>query len=112
MKVLSKRRILAALIIVILGNLVQAQTAMINVQARNTTSLNGMWTVILDPTGICDWKQVWQERKPQSKTDFVEYSFEGGPELKVPGDFNSQLCELTFLEGTVWYKKAFNYKVQ
>ena len=89
-----------------------AQTAMINVQARNTTSLNGKWTVILDPTGIGDWKQVWQEKKPQKKTDFVEYSFEGGPELQVPGDFNSQLPELTYFEGTVWYKKTFNYKIR
>src|SRR5688572_4798217 len=89
-----------------------AQTAMINVQARNTTSFNGKWTVILDPTGIGDWKQVWQEKKPQKKTDFVEYSFEGGPELQVPGDFNSQLPELTYFEGTVWYKKTFNYKIR
>lgn len=112
MKVLSKRRILAALIIVILGNLLQAQKAMINVQSRNLKSLNGYWNIIIDPTGVGEWKQVWQEKKPQNKTDFVEYSFEGGPVLKVPGDFNSQLCELTYFEGTVWYKKAFNYKVQ
>ena len=91
---------------------VNAQTAMINVQARNTTSLNGKWTVILDPSGAGDYRQVWQERKPQKKTDFVEYSFEGGPELRVPGDFNSQLCELTYLEGTVWYKKQFNYTLK
>nr|WP_319571272.1 glycoside hydrolase family 2 TIM barrel-domain containing protein [uncultured Draconibacterium sp.] len=91
---------------------VDAQTAMINVQARNTTSLNGKWTVILDPSGAGDYRQVWQERKPQKKTDFVEYSFKGGLELSVPGDFNSQLCELTYLEGTVWYKKQFNYTLK
>jgi beta-glucuronidase len=55
---------------------------------------------------------VWQEKKPQKKTDFVEYSFDGGPYLKVPGDFNSQLCELTYLEGTVWYKKQFENSLQ
>jgi len=90
----------------------QAQTAMVNIQSRNLTSLNGKWRVILDPTGNGDSKQVWQEKQPQNKTDFVEYSFEGGPELQVPGDFNSQMCELTWFEGTVWYKKAFDYKVQ
>lgn len=89
-----------------------AQTAMINVQARNATSLNGKWQVILDPAGGGDYRQVWQEKKTQKKTDFVEYSFEGGPELKVPGDFNSQMCELTYFEGTVWYKKQFNYTVK
>ena len=88
------------------------QTAMINTQARNTKSLNGDWQVIIDPTGAGDYRQVWQEKKPQQKTDFIEYSFEGGPELKVPGDFNSQRCELTYTEGTVWYKKQFSYTVK
>ena len=68
--------------------------------------------MILDPIGIGEWKQVWQEKKPQKKTDFVEYSFDGDPSLKVPGDFNSQLCELTWFEGVVWYKKQFNYSLQ
>ncbi|MGD9928391.1 MAG: glycoside hydrolase family 2 protein [Mangrovibacterium sp.] len=97
-------------VIVFAGNLF-GQTAMINVQSRNTTSLNGKWTVILDPTGSGEGKQVWEEKQPQKKTDFVEYSFEGGPELQVPGDFNSQLCELTYFEGTVWYKKKFSYSI-
>ncbi|MDD4969377.1 MAG: glycoside hydrolase family 127 protein [Paludibacter sp.] len=89
-----------------------AQTAMVNVSNRNKTSLNGQWQVILDPTGAGDWKQVWQEKKPQAKTDFVEYSYDGGPYLKVPGDFNSQLCELTWFEGSVWYKKQFQNTLQ
>ncbi len=92
------------------ANAIQSQT-MINVKSRSLTSLNGKWQVILDPTGIGDWKQVWQEKQPQSKTDFVEYSFDGGPELLVPGDFNSQMCELTYFEGTVWYKKQFSYSI-
>ena len=88
---------------------VKGQTAMVNSQARNFTSLNGKWKVIIDPTGIGDWRQVWQDKKPQRKTDFVEYSFEGGPELEVPGDFNTQMPELTYFEGTVWYKKQFHH---
>ncbi|PKQ46656.1 glycoside hydrolase family 2 [Confluentibacter flavum] len=83
---------------------------MINVQSRNLTSLNGDWQVIIDPLGAGDWKEVWKEKKPEKKTDFIEHSFDGGPMLKVPGDFNSQLCELTYFEGNVWYKKVFNYK--
>ncbi len=88
-----------------------AQTAMVNSQSRNSTSLNGDWNVIPDPTGIGEWRQVWSEKKPRLKTDFLEYSFEGGPRLKVPGDFNSQMCELTYLEGIVWYKKEFTYSL-
>jgi beta-glucuronidase len=93
------------------ANSMQAQTAMVNVVGRNTTSLNGNWQVIPDPSGAGDYRQVWLEKKPQKKTDFFEYSFEGGPFLNVPGDFNSQMCELTWFEGTVWYKKQFNYPV-
>lgn len=89
-------------------NSASAQTAMINVSGRHCTSLNGKWQSIPDPTGIGNWREVWKERKPQKKTDFVEYSFEGGPLLNVPGDFNTQMPELTYMEGTVWYKKTFS----
>ncbi|SEP03790.1 beta-glucuronidase [Flavobacterium sp. CF108] len=109
-KIVLKIEKLAVLIILFFGNYLQAQTAIINVESRNLLSLNGDWQVILDPTNIGEWKQVWLEKKPQKKTDFVEYSFDGGPVLKVPGDFNSQLRELTYFEGVVWYKKVFNYK--
>ncbi|MBK5270390.1 MAG: beta galactosidase jelly roll domain-containing protein, partial [Bacteroidia bacterium] len=85
---------------------------MLNIQSRHSTGLNGKWKVIVDPTGSGDSKKVWLEKKPEKKTDFFEYSFEGGPELKVPGDFNSQMSELAYYEGTVWYKKEFNYTIQ
>ncbi len=82
---------------------------MINVDSRKTISLDGEWKVILDPAGAGDWRKIWEEKKPLKKTDFVEYSFEGGPTLRVPGDFNTQMPELTYEEGTVWYKKSFEY---
>lgn len=108
-KIVFKKEILIALIVLIWGNYLIAQTAMINAQSRSLTSLNGEWQVIIDPLRV-DWKEVWQEKKPQKKTDFVEYSFDGGPFLKVPGDFNSQQCELTYFEGVVWYKKVFHHQ--
>ena len=108
-KLIEKRWILTVFVIVLFMGGMEAQSAMINVQSRNVTSLNGKWKVIIDPTGIGDWRQVWQEKQPQKKTDFVEYSFEGGPELEVPGDFNTQMPELTYFEGTVWYKKQFSH---
>ena len=90
-------------------NSVYAQSAMINVSARHCTNLNGKWQVIIDPAGAGDWRQVWKEKKPEKKTDFFEYSFEGGPVFNVHGDFNSQMTELKYFEGTVWYKKSFDY---
>ncbi len=93
---------------------VYSQTAMSNVLGRDKVSLNGDpiaigWSVIVDPTSIGDWREVWREQKPQGKIDFVEYSFDGGPSLLVPGDFNSQMTELTYFEGTVWYRRRFEW---
>lgn len=112
MNLITRKALLIVLAAMLIVGSLSAQTAMVNVDARNTTSLNGSWQVILDPSGSGDWKQVWQERKPQRKTDFVEYSFDGGPYLRVPGDFNSQMCELTYFEGIVWYKKQFHHTVK
>jgi beta-glucuronidase len=106
--------ILILFLLYILGNIniTVAQSAMINVDARKTIFLDGEWKTILDPGGAGDWKRIWEEKKPVQKTDFVEYSFEGGPVLRVPGDFNTQMPELTYEEGTVWYKKSFEYSVK
>lgn len=88
------------------------EISMINIPGRDAISLNGLWEVVIDPwdAGKGEWVALYKERKPQSKTDFVEYGFEGGPRLYVPGDFNSQKPELTYYEGTVWYKKTFDYE--
>jgi beta-glucuronidase len=47
-------------------------------------------------------------RTPEGKTDFYEYSFTGGVRLDVPSDWNSQLPELKYYEGTVWYARRFD----
>lgn len=112
LKSVSRALVLIFLIIFAFSYASNGQTAMINSQSRHLTSLNGDWNVIIDPTGLGDWRQVWLEKKPEKKTDFVEYSFEGAPVLKVPGDFNSQMPELTCFEGVVWYKKEINYTLQ
>ncbi|MGE5449285.1 MAG: glycoside hydrolase family 2 protein [Bacteroidales bacterium] len=89
-----------------------AQTAMASVSSRHCISLNGKWNVLPDPTGSGNYREVWKERKAQKKTDFVEYSFEGGPLVNVPGDFNTQLPDAAYMEGTVWYKKTFSYSAK
>lgn len=107
-----RKRILILLSWILLVEIVAGQVAMTNIQSRKLTSLNGQWNVIIDPVGVGEWRQVWLEKKPEKKTDFFEYSFDGGPVLNVPGDFNSQMKELSFFEGTVWYRKKFNYKLE
>lgn len=86
-----------------------AQTSMGNIIGRKTISLNGHWQVIIDPNDNGEKIGIGKDAKPKGKNDFLEYSFDGSPTLQVPGDFNSQLPELTYLEASVWYKKTFTY---
>jgi len=88
------------------------QSAMIHIEGRQRVSLNGLWHVIIDPfdAGSGDWAAYYKDRKPMTNTDFVESSFEGGQQLYVPGDFNSQVPELNYYESSVWYKRIFNIK--
>lgn len=86
-----------------------AQTAMINAYGRNATLLNGKWETIIDPFDVgIGWRAIYKDATPKGKTDFIEYSFGPGNTLNVPGDFNSQLPELTYFESSVWYKKTFD----
>lgn len=86
---------------------------MTNPMARNITMLDGKWDAIVDPVdfGIGSWAAIWKDKKATAKDDFYEYSFEGGLQLYVPGDFNTQLSQLEYLEGTVWYKKKISYNL-
>jgi beta-glucuronidase len=86
------------------------QIAIQHIEGRNTMSLNGKWNVIIDPTNNGEWRQVWKNPVIQNKHQFFEYSFDGGPILNVPGDFNSQRPELTFYESTIWYRQRFDIK--
>src|SRR5436305_14650543 len=88
-----------------------AQSCMANIPGRKITCMNGKWNVIIDAfdVGAGDWMALYKDRKPKNKTEFVEYSFDKGPVLNVPGDFNSQMPELNHYESTVWYKKTFSY---
>lgn len=110
-KTITKEWIWVFLFTMVSIELVNAQSAMVNIQSRELTSLNGDWKAIIDPTGTGEYLQLWTEKKPAKKTDFYEYSFEEAPVLNVPGDFNSQMSELTYFEGTVWYKKQFSYSL-
>jgi beta-glucuronidase len=91
-------------------NNVFAQTFMANIPGRKVTSLNGKWNIIIDAfdAGAGDWMAIYKDRKPKNKTEFVEYSYDEGPTLNVPGDFNSQKTELFYYESTVWYKRTFS----
>lgn len=89
-----------------------------NTEGRKTTTLNGQWQVIIDPyeSGFYDYRYqpsnngYFKNAKPRNKTELIEYDFDKSGTLQVPGDWNTQSDQLFFYEGTVWYKKSFDYQ--
>lgn len=97
---------------------------LVNAYNRNSTSLNGEWNYIVDPyeNGYYNYRYeafdqsdnpdksaYFLNSKPKDKSDRIEYDFDKEDVLTVPGDWNSQKEKLFFYEGTVWYKKSFDY---
>ncbi len=112
--------LVVCLILVVTGICHAQQTELItNVAGRTTTTLNGAWQSIVDPfeSGFYDYRYQPREdgffmaRKPRDKSDLVEYDFDASPLLQVPGDWNSQDERLFFYEGSVWYRKVFDYQL-
>ncbi len=81
-----------------------------NFQNRTHTLLNGKWEYVLDPykTSGFGGAAIYKNVLPMDKTDRVEYSFDKSETLWVPGSWNTQKPELTYFEGTVWYRKTFD----
>ena len=95
------------------------QTGLIaNTEGRKTVSLNGQWQTIIDPyeTGYYDYRYqpsangYFKDAKPKSKSDLIEYDFDTSESLLVPGDWNTQKERLLLYEGTIWYRKSFDYQ--
>jgi beta-glucuronidase len=109
-----------AIVIVVFANVGYAQDAPLitNVSGRHTISLDGPWQIIIDPyeTGYYDYRSkpradgYFKNQKPKNPSELIEYDFDSSQQLKVPGDWNSQDEKLLFYEGTLWYKKSFDYQ--
>ncbi len=97
---------------------------LVNVYNRNSLSLNGEWKYIVDPyeNGFYNYRYepydmapnpssgaYFTNSKPKDKTDLVEYDFDQSDIIQVPGDWNNQKEKLFYYEGTIWYKKSFNF---
>ncbi len=96
-----------------------AQFLIQNIEWRAATTLNGPWQAIIDPyeNGFYSYRYeprsdgYFKNQKPATKSDLVEYDFDKSGQLNVPGDWNSQREILFLYEGTVWYKRSFDYAV-
>jgi beta-glucuronidase len=90
----------------------QGQNLITNVEGRKTTSLNGRWEILVDPYDIGSGNNgFFKDAKPKTKSDLIEYAFDPALSLNVPGDWNTQSDRLFFYEGTIWYKKTFDYRL-
>jgi beta-glucuronidase len=100
------------------SGMAQPQGLLANVEHRKAVSLNGTWRYIVDPydNGYWDYRHqprkdgYFQNAKPATPRDLVEYDFDKSDTIQVPGDWNSQKRELFYYEGTVWYQRSFTYR--
>src|SRR5258707_3539103 len=110
------------LVIALLAIIANAQAQQIdliaNTDGRKTVSLDGQWQTIIDPyeAGYYDYRYqpsangYFKDAKPRTKSDLIEYDFDTSESINVPGDWNTQQERLLFYEGTIWYKKSFDYQ--
>ncbi|NNK10943.1 MAG: beta-glucuronidase [Flavobacteriaceae bacterium] len=103
------------------------QAEILNTYVRPHTSLNGSWKYIVDPyeNGFYNYRlQAFEEQedpgknafftnsKPADPSELIEYDFDFSDSLHVPGDWNSQKEKLFYYEGSLWYKRSFDYQLQ
>ena len=116
--------IIITLLLLAFGQLVAQENLLINVYNRSFQSLNGKWNYIVDPyeNGYYNYRYepydnlaepgkgaYFTNAKPVDKSDLVEYDFDKSDTISVPGDWNTQKEKLFYYEGTIWYKKSFDY---
>ncbi|MFW6371897.1 MAG: glycoside hydrolase family 2 protein, partial [Bacteroidota bacterium] len=121
------KRVIIGLVFFTLTATVFASGSVIqNIEDRELYNLNGNWHYIVDryDFGFRSFhnKQFDQmdeipkaaffvNYKVKNETELIEYDFDLMPTFNVPGDWNSQDEKLFYYEGTVWYKKSFDYDV-
>lgn len=89
-----------------------------NIESRDTQTLDGLWQIIVDPleNGYYNHRYLpkddgyFKNAKMQAVSDLIEYDFDTDEEIMVPGDWNTQLDKLYYYEGTVWYKRSFDFE--
>ena len=118
-----KKILMTLVLAAVVGTALQAQEIPLlgNVYGRqHITSLNGKWRYIVDvqERGFYDYRMnetrwgFFQDAHQQAKSDLVEYNFDTSEQMNVPGDWNTQDDRLFFYEGTVWFRRTFDYQPQ
>ncbi len=89
-----------------------------NVYGRNIQKLNGYWNHFADPleTGYYDYRRqptpngFFKDHEVDLVKNYKEYDFDLSPTLAVPGDWNTQDDNLFLYEGTIWFRRVFDYQ--
>ena len=78
---------------------------------RQTRSLNGQWSIIVDPMGVGTPGSLFGgyplNRKNTSGMSLVEYDFDTAQKIAVPGDVNTQDKRLFFYRDKFWMYRSF-----
>jgi len=90
--------------------------AIMSPDMREHTSLSGTWKAIVDPLSLGDTSTIdavaingyFNDKKLKNSLELIEYDFDAGMDIQVPGDWTSQIEKLFFYEGIVWYRTKFN----
>ena len=75
--------------------------------SRSSVSLDGRWNAIVDPYESGLSSRYFENARPRSTSDLIEYDFDRSPKLDVPGDWNTQRDSLLLYEGPMWYQRYF-----
>ena len=87
---------------------------------RDCRSLDGQWNYIVDPMDTGIYKYQMTLLKPSRRyfadrhyfieeSRQIEYDFSAARTLSVPGDWNTQSEKLYYYEGSVWYRRTFDF---
>lgn len=118
-----KKKLLTTMFLVVIGfSYAQTDSSLApliqNVYHRQIQKLNGYWNYVVDPltTGYYDYRRkptkegFFRDEEVDNQKVFKEYDFDSSPVMAIPGDWNTHSDNLFFYEGTMWFRKKFEYR--
>jgi beta-glucuronidase len=85
------------------------------IDSRKAQSLNGSWKILVDPMQVGTPGSLFggwaTTRVPENDYQLLEYSYPSAADIRVPGDFNTQVDELLFYRDMVWYQRFFDVEI-